>query len=65
MDTNIKEDFDIEAAFARLEEINDKLAKSGTTLKESLALYNEGVVLAEKCKSCLDGVKKELKVLTP
>ena len=65
MDTNIKEDFDIEAAFARLEEINDKLAKPGTTLKESLALYNEGVVLAEKCKSCLDGVKKELKVLTP
>ncbi|MBO4864463.1 MAG: exodeoxyribonuclease VII small subunit [Eubacterium sp.] len=57
------EEFNIETALARLEEINGELTKSGTTLKDSMALYKEGVELAEKCKENLEGVEKEIQIL--
>jgi len=56
--------FDIEKALARLDEINMELSKSGTSLKDSLALYKEGVELAEKCKENLEGVEKEIQILS-
>ena len=59
-----EKEFDIEKALARLEEINQELAKSGTTLKDSMALYKEGVELAEKCKVSLEGVEKEIQILS-
>jgi exodeoxyribonuclease VII small subunit len=58
------EAFDIEKALARLEEINSELSKSGTTLKASMELYREGVELAEKCKVNLEGVEKEIQILS-
>ncbi len=58
------ETFDIEKALARLEEINSELSKSGTTLKASMELYREGVELAEKCKVNLEGVEKEIQILS-
>ncbi|MCR5544524.1 MAG: exodeoxyribonuclease VII small subunit [Eubacterium sp.] len=63
-ETKAKEEFDIEKALARLEEINESLSKSGTSLQESLALYKEGVELADKCKENLEGVEKEIKILS-
>ena len=61
--TKKKEEFNIEEALARLEEINQELTKSGTTLKDSMALYKEGVELAAKCKENLEGVEKEIQIL--
>lgn len=59
-----KKEFDIEKALERLEEINELLAKSGTSLKDSMALYKEGVELSDKCKVNLEGVEKEIKILS-
>ena len=59
-----KKEFDIEKALERLEEINELLAKSGTSLKDSMALYKEGVELSDKCKENLEGVEKEIKILS-
>lgn len=59
-----QKEFDIEKALARLEEINSELTKSGTSLKDSMALYKEGVELAEKCKENLEGVEKEIQILS-
>ena len=59
-----EKEFDIEKSLARLEEINSELSKSGTSLKDSMALYNEGVGLAEKCKNYLEGVEKEIQILS-
>ena len=42
------EEFSIEDAMKRIEEINGLLSKEGTSLKDSLALYEEGVLLSEK-----------------
>ena len=62
--TKKEKGFDIEKALARLDEINIELGKSGTSLKDSLALYKEGVELAEKCKVNLEGVEKEIQILS-
>ena len=45
-----KEDFSIEDAFKRLEEISGLLSAPGTSLKDSLSLYTEGVELVKKCE---------------
>lgn len=57
MDNN---SFNIEDAFARLSEINKQLEDPEVHLKESLALYTEGVNLVAKCKEELEGVEKEI-----
>ena len=59
-----KEEFNIEEALKRLEEINAELGKSGTSLKDSIELYSEGTKLSVKCKEYLEGVEKEIKVLS-
>lgn len=53
----------IEDAFARLEEINQQLEDPNTNLKDSMALYAEGVKLAAACKEELAGVEKEIVIL--
>ncbi len=63
MDTKLKEDIVIEDAFKRLEEINQKLESKDVSLKESLELYAEGVKLVSACKTNLEGVEKEIKIL--
>ena len=62
---NEKEQFNVDEGLKRLEEINRKLADQGITLEESLRLYNEGMLLAAKCKDHLEGVEKELQILNP
>ncbi len=58
------EDFSIEKAIDRLEEIAGILENSDTTLKKSLEVYSEGVVLIDACKKNLCDVEKEMMILT-
>ncbi|MBR1815733.1 MAG: exodeoxyribonuclease VII small subunit [Lachnospiraceae bacterium] len=58
-----KDDIVIEDAFKRLEEINNLLASPETSLKDSLALYAEGVKLVSACKDSLIDVEKEIQIL--
>lgn len=64
MDNNaLNNDFQIEEAFKRLQEINQKLESSEVSLKDSLGLYSEGVKLVEQCRDYLTEVEQEIQVL--
>ncbi|MBQ8167297.1 MAG: exodeoxyribonuclease VII small subunit [Lachnospiraceae bacterium] len=64
MDNNaLNNDFQIEEAFKRLQEINQKLESSEVSLKDSLGLYSEGVKLVEQCRAYLTEVEQEIQVL--
>ena len=53
--------FNVDEAFERLNQINERLADKEIPLSESLSLYKEGVELAAKCKEQLAGVETQLK----
>lgn len=57
------EEFNIDRALDRLDEINNKLGAQDILLSESIELYKEGTILASKCKEQLQGIEKELKIL--
>lgn len=57
------EEFNIDEALTRLEEINDRLSDKSIPLNESIKLYTEGTKLAEICGEHLKGVEKELKII--
>lgn len=57
------EEFSIEDAMKRIEEINGLLSKEGTSLKDSLALYEEGVLLSEKCRKNIEGIETQIKII--
>lgn len=52
-----------EAALARLEEIAARLESGETGLEESLAVYQEGMLLSGWCQKKLDEAQKKLKLL--
>ena len=58
-----KNDFNIDEALEKLEEINKQLSEKDITLDDSLKLYNEGTVLAKKCQEHLVGVEKQLQIV--
>ena len=58
-----EEDFNVDEALDRLEEINRKLADKDIALDESIELYKEGTILATKCQDHLTGVEKVLKTI--
>ncbi len=60
---NEVEEFNIDEALERLDEINESLADEEITLKESMDLYKEGALLAQKCREHLVGVEQELKII--
>ena len=60
---NDNQDFNVDEALERLEEINGKLAGGEMTLQESIDLYKEGVLLAEKSREHLEGVEQELQLV--
>ncbi|MGN0436819.1 MAG: exodeoxyribonuclease VII small subunit [Wujia sp.] len=60
---NNKNEFIVEEAFKRLEEIATGLDNPEVSLKDSLELYSEGVKLVAACKDNLEGVEKEIKIL--
>ena len=58
-----KNDFNIDEALEKLEEINKQLSDKDITLDDSLKLYNEGTTLAKKCQEHLVGVEKQLQMV--
>ena len=57
------EEFSIEDAMKRIEQINGLLAQEGTSLKDSLTLYEEGVLLSEKCRKSIEGIETQIKII--
>ncbi len=53
-------DLSYEAARAELAAIVEKLEAGGTTLEESLALWERGEQLADVCQRWLDGARTRL-----
>ncbi len=64
MAEEINQEFQIEEAFQRLEEITARLEEPAAGLAESMRLYEEGVKLAEACRMNLEDVEKELQILS-
>jgi len=56
----VTEELSYEAAREELVEVVRKLEQGGTTLEESLALWQRGEQLAALCQARLDGVRKKL-----
>ena len=59
-----EEEFNVDEALDRLEEINKRLADKDIALNDSIELYKEGTILATKCQEHLTGVEKVLKTIT-
>ena len=58
-----EENFNVDEALKRLEDINSRLSDKDIELNESIELYKEGTLLASKCRDKLKGIEKELKIL--
>ena len=56
-----KESF--EDLFRRLEETVAKLEEGGLTLSQSLALYEEGMTLAQRCQEMLNSAELKIRQL--
>jgi exodeoxyribonuclease VII small subunit len=52
-----------EELFRRLEETVAKLEEGGLPLERSLALYEEGMLLARRCQEMLDGAEVRIRQL--
>jgi exodeoxyribonuclease VII small subunit len=52
-----------EELFRRLEETVAKLEEGGLPLEQSLALYEEGMILAKRCQEMLDGAEVRIRQL--
>lgn len=55
--------FNIEEAFSRLNEIVEDLDDKDVSLMDSLSMYAEGVKLVAACREKLEGVEKEIRIL--
>lgn len=53
-----------EEAFAKLQEISDKMEKESLTLDESIALFEEGVKLSAYCSKILEEAKQKITKLS-
>lgn len=58
-----KKKLSLEEMMIRLEEITVELENEKLPLERSLKLYEEGVKLAAKCATELDGAKRKIKIL--
>ncbi len=58
-----KDTFHLEDAFEKLEYIISQLESDSVPLKESIALYGEGVKLLSECKDELTGIEKEMIII--
>lgn len=52
-----------EALYARLEEVTASLEAGNLTLEQSIALYEEGMRLAQRCQALLADVEQRVQVL--
>lgn len=55
-----KEEFRLEEAFDRIEELLDKLNDREVSLEESFTLYQEGMRLLKQCNDRIDHVEKQM-----
>ncbi len=64
-DKNIKstEDYDLEDAMKRLDEVVEGLSCENVRLEDSLALYEEGVRLVSLCNAKLESVERKINIL--
>ena len=53
-----------EEAFAKLQEISEKIEKENLNLDESIALFEEGVKLSGYCSKILDEAKQKITKLS-
>ena len=53
-----------EEAFAKLQEISEKIEKENLTLDESIALFEEGVKLSGFCSKILEEAKQKITKLS-
>jgi exodeoxyribonuclease VII small subunit len=59
------EKMNFEEAYQRLSETAAALENGNLSLDKSLALYEEGVALAERCKELLDKAELRVKQISP
>jgi exodeoxyribonuclease VII small subunit len=59
------EKMSFEEAFNRLNATAAELEKGNLTLEQSLALYEEGVLLAQRCKELLGAAELRITQLAP
>jgi len=52
-----------ETLYARLEEVTASLEVGNLTLEQSIALYEEGMRLAQRCQALLADVEQRVQVL--
>lgn len=53
----------LEAMFASLEEVIQKLEQDEVSLEESFSLYQNGMELLKKCNDKIDAVEKKVQIL--
>ncbi len=56
-------DDSFEALYGRLEEVTQRLGDGDLTLEQSVALYEEGMQLAQRCQELLTGVEQRIETL--
>lgn len=49
-----------EELYRKLEETVEKLERGGLPLEQSIALYEEGMELAKRCQTLLDGAEQRI-----
>ena len=59
-ETADQEQFRLEEAFDRIEELLEKLQDKDVTLEESFGLYQEGMGLLKLCNENIDHVEKQM-----
>ncbi len=55
-----RESQSFEELYRRLEETVEKLERGGLPLEQSIALYEEGMDLAKRCQTILDGAEQRI-----
>lgn len=64
MDREEIEGLSLEDTFSKIDEVMDKLASSDVPLEESFGLYKNGMELLAHCSKVIDGVEKQVRVLS-
>lgn len=55
-----KEEFRLEEAFGKIEELLERLGDQDVSLEESFTLYQEGMKLLKQCNDKIDRVEKQM-----
>lgn len=55
-----EEEFRLEEAFEKIEQLLGKLGDREVSLEESFALYQEGMILLKQCNEKIDRVEKQM-----